>query len=323
MRGKWVGIWTVLLLAPITAELLQAYLGDLGGLGGAAFLVLFFAPMYGGVALLIREVSVRTGRGWPGRLLLAAAFGVAMPTIIDLSIFTPTRDDIDYWDDIMSAVSAGGIAWHALATWVGGHVLMSVAAPIVVGESLARTPGPWLGRLGLVLVPVGFVLIATFVHQDQASANPTTAGAAEYAVSAAVVAALVGLAFTPLGRPRAVRPLRPPSAPALVGVGVVAMAILDFVPLNAIGLVVYLATFCGGLLLVARWSASPAWSPGHLAMLTFGALVARTVTGFLTPLPQDTTWAEKLTQNCTYLALVLLLGLAMWRRTRAAVTAPA
>lgn len=65
MRGRVIGVVAVLLLAPITAELLQAYLGDLGGPGGLIFLVVFLAPLYGGAALLTREVSVRTGRGWP------------------------------------------------------------------------------------------------------------------------------------------------------------------------------------------------------------------------------------------------------------------
>ncbi|MFT3873259.1 MAG: hypothetical protein QM714_11540 [Nocardioides sp.] len=71
MSGRAVGIVTTMLLAPVTAELLQAYLGDLGGPVGLVFVVPFFAPLYGGAALLIREVSVRTGRGWPGRLLMA------------------------------------------------------------------------------------------------------------------------------------------------------------------------------------------------------------------------------------------------------------
>lgn len=316
MKRKWLGILTVMLLAPITAELLQAYLGDLGGIGGLVFVILFFAPMYGGAALLIREVSVRTGRGWPGRLLMAAGFGVAMTTIIDVSLFTPERDDIDYWDTIMAAVQVGGISWHAGTTWVIGHVLMSVAAPIVIGESLARTPGPWLGRLGLVVVPVGFVLIAGLIHGDQVQSNRVTAGATEYAVSAAIVVLLVATAFTPLGRPLQVRALRAPSPGLCIGIGAVAMAVLDFVPLNAIGLAVYVVTFCVSMWLLARWSADPRWSPRHLAAVTFGAVLARTLTGFLSPLPQDTTMAEKLTQNVSYLALVLLLGVAMWRRTR-------
>lgn len=333
MRGRLLGILTILLLAPITAELLQAYLGDLGGVGGLVFVVLFFAPMYGGMALLIREVTVRTGRGWSARLLLGAAFGVAMATFIDLSLFTPERDDIDYWDQIMAAASIGGISAWALVSWVGGHVLMSVAAPIVVGESLARQPGPWVPKPWLLVVALGFVGVAGLIHGDQAGANPVTAGPVEYAVSAVAVATLVVLAFTPLGRPRgrrpreasapAVRLLRGPSVGASVAVGIVGMAALDFVPLSWLGLVVYLVVFAGGLLLLRTWSAAAEWSPRHLAAVTFGALLARTVTGFLSPLPQGTTWPEKISQNCLYLALVLLLGYALHRRTRTPMGWPA
>lgn len=95
------GVLVLLLLAPVSAELLQAYLGDLGGPFGMVFLVLFLAPLYGGAGLLIREIAARTGRGWPGRLLLAGAFGVAMPTLIDGSLFTPVMPDVDDWSTIV------------------------------------------------------------------------------------------------------------------------------------------------------------------------------------------------------------------------------
>lgn len=315
MRGKWLGIITILLLAPITAELLQAYLGDLGGLGGFVFTVLFFAPMYGGMALLIREVSVRTGRGWSGRLLLATAWGVAMPTVVDLSLFTPARDDIDDWDQIINAASFGGLGWYAVVIWVGGHVLMSVSAPIIVAETLARRPGPWLGPFGLCLTTVGMLAVAGFIHGDQVRANTTDADLVDYVVSAAIIACFAGLAFTPLGRPLPSRSGRTPSVAVSFVAGLVGMAGLDFIPMSWAGVAVYMGFLVTGLFLVGRWATSPGWTPRHLAALALGALLTRTATGFLSPLPDGTTWAEKITQNCVSLALVLLLGCAMHRRT--------
>ena len=56
------------LLAPLVSEFL---LGDLPLTMLPALIVL--APMYGGGALVIREVVRRTGRGWPTLMMLALA----------------------------------------------------------------------------------------------------------------------------------------------------------------------------------------------------------------------------------------------------------
>src|SRR5580698_10225032 len=68
------GIWPALALfftAPLEAEYL---LGDLPIKMLPALIVL--APMYGGGALLIREVARRTGRGWPAILVLGMAYAI-------------------------------------------------------------------------------------------------------------------------------------------------------------------------------------------------------------------------------------------------------
>jgi len=310
------GILAVLLLAPVSAELLQAYLGDLGGPLNLIFVVLFFVPLYGGAALLIREIAVRTGRGWRGRLLLAAAFGVAMPTVIDLSLFTPDRDDIDDWSTILHAASFLGIGWYAVVTWIAGHVVMSIGAPIVVGESLARRPGPWLGRFGTAAFAVAFLCWAVFIHQDAAGSYPNTAGFAEYAVSGVLIAIPVALAFTPLGRPASPRlGADCPRPRVLVLIGAIGMLGLDLSPLSWAGVAQSSATLTVAGVLIHRWSRAASWSPRHIAALTWGALLARTCTGFLAPLPQGTTWSEKIAQNITYLLLIAALGWALHRRT--------
>jgi hypothetical protein len=62
-------------LAPLVAEYLlgNVSIKEITGL-------LFLAPMYGGGALLIREVARRTGRGWPTIILLAAAIRTVSKT---------------------------------------------------------------------------------------------------------------------------------------------------------------------------------------------------------------------------------------------------
>ena len=89
----------MLLGAPVSAKLVQSYLDITGDFTDTLFLIVFLAPLYGGAALLVREVAVRAGRGWPGMLLLSWAFGVAMPGLVDLSLFTEHNPDVTGWDD--------------------------------------------------------------------------------------------------------------------------------------------------------------------------------------------------------------------------------
>ena len=66
---RWAAVAALVVLSPICAEYLIGYLEGadepLGLLAG----LLILAPLYGTVAVLIREVVRRTGRGWPTILL--------------------------------------------------------------------------------------------------------------------------------------------------------------------------------------------------------------------------------------------------------------
>jgi hypothetical protein len=48
-----------------------------------------FIPLYGGGAVLIREVVRRRGGGWPAIVVLAAAFGVVEEGLATQSLFNP------------------------------------------------------------------------------------------------------------------------------------------------------------------------------------------------------------------------------------------
>ena len=71
-------------LAPLVAEFL---LGNLPITLLAALVLL--APMYGGGALLIREVARRAGRGVPTMLLLGVAYGLLEEGVATQSLFNP------------------------------------------------------------------------------------------------------------------------------------------------------------------------------------------------------------------------------------------
>lgn len=304
--------------APALAELIQSYLDITGELGGTLFLIVFLAPLYGGVALLIREVAVRTGRGWPGRLLLAAAFGVLMPTWIDLSLWIPqTTEEIRLWGDIR-AVTIAGVSVLALSSWALGHVVMSVAVPLAVVEGLLPEGRgrSWLGWFGITVLTVMAVGVATLIHLDEDNPGVETS-AAKYALSLAFAATLALGAFTPLGRPVTPVEGRNSARPVVLGIAAfVLMAAFDLAPSSWLGLVlVWGAVSTAGLLLV-RFSRSPGWTARHLVAFTFGAFLERAVIGFLAPTPPGGDTAGKLVQNMVALVLVLALGALLSARTR-------
>lgn len=322
-RTRSIGVLALLFGAPVFAELIQSYLDITGELGGTLFLIAFVAPLYGGVALLVREIAVRTGRGWPGRLLLAAAFGVLMPTWVDLSLWTPqTAEEIELWGDIRG-VTIAGVGVLALSSWALGHVVMSVSAPLVVVEALL--PGgrgrPWLGRLGITVLTVLAVGVAALIHFDDEGRDAETS-VAKYALSLTFAGALAGAALTPLGRPVTRVEGRGVRSPAVLGVaGFVLMAVFDLAPASWLGLVMVWGSAVTAGVLLARSARSPGWTARHLVAFAFGGILERTLIGFLVPTPPGGDAGGKLVQNVVVLLLVLALG--AWLRTRTREPEPA
>jgi hypothetical protein len=125
----------LLVVSPIAAEYLSGSqvfnpLVLLGYLG-------IFIPLYGTVAVLIREVTRRTGRGWPTIRLLGAAFGFIQAGLIDQSLFNPGYLDNDdptwaqAWREERLATLIPGLGNSAshLGFVAGFMIMRSRAAP--------------------------------------------------------------------------------------------------------------------------------------------------------------------------------------------------
>lgn len=169
-KRKLLAIIGVLFGSPICAEYLQAYLSFTGDAAWLLFGLVFFAPLYGGAALLIREAAVRSGRGWVGILLMAAAFGIVMPGVIDLAMCGEQRSDIPYWNDLRlpTLIPARGFGAFPMTSWVLGHVVMSIGTPLALLDglvpSLRRQPLlRWWGDRVLALL---FAAFAWIIHKD-------------------------------------------------------------------------------------------------------------------------------------------------------------
>lgn len=317
-RGsRLIGIITLLLLAPLSAELLSAYLGDLGGPLNLIGFVLFLAPLYGGAGLLIREVCVRAGWGWSGRLLLGAAFGVAMVTLVDGSLFTPHRTDITGWEELQGAAAWLGVGWFAATIWVVGHLVMSVAAPLAVAEGLARRPGPWLGGIGIAVTAAGLVAVAVAINRDSIDdIDDIDDDATGLTLAVLAVIALIGLAASPLGRPLAPTRRWVPNAPTALVLGFVSVLAFDLALPGPGGLAYVLTITALACTALLRSAASPDWSPRLTAALACGALLARTLTGIVATLTTAEDRAAGLAQSAAYLVALVALTVAVERRTR-------
>jgi hypothetical protein len=95
---------------------------------------------------------------------------------------------------------------------------------------------------------------------------------------------------------------------------------LDILPPTWIGVTAVVALLLAAAVLLRRCSSATAWSPRQIAALAAGALVGRTIIGFLAPPADGVNLAAKLSQNALLLVLMLVLAWLV-QRQRPAVAA--
>jgi hypothetical protein len=240
-------------------------------------------PMYGGGALLVREIARRSGKGWPAILLLAAAYGVIEAALIDQMLFNPP--DLANGPELTAAYvpALGFSAVNALA-FVGGHMIWSIGIPIALVETFVpdREKTPWLGRIGLAVVALiylgGSLLIFSAIHQE----SGFLAKPAQLIGAAVVALVLIGLAFAAPKRPATLPGDRP--APRAWLVGVLAFVISSAYvlrPESWLGVGIGLVTLAVVAYIIGRWSRREGWDARHRLALAGGALLTYAWLGFV------------------------------------------
>jgi hypothetical protein len=156
--------------------------------------------------------------------------------------------------------------------------------PVAMVEALvpSRRTTPWLGRRGLAVTGVLYLLGAALVFRYmQQGSGGFLAPAPKLAALAVLSAGLIGLAFAVGRRPRP--PIdRPAPRPWLVAVVAFAASFLfgwrgeDWSGV-AFGVVVAVAMAA----LVARWSCRRGWGAAHRLALAGAALLHQATTGFV------------------------------------------
>jgi hypothetical protein len=181
---------TLFFIAPLVAEYL---LGDFS----ITFLspLIIMAPMYGGGALLIRELARRSGRGWPTILLLGCAYCLIEEGFSTQTLFNPNSFGLHLLAPAW--IPALGIgAWWTLFM-LNVHPFWSIGVSIALAEGLfpSRARTPWLGKVGACVAAVLFAFgmaanAAYMIHHTH-----FVASTAQFAVTGILCILFVAAAF--------------------------------------------------------------------------------------------------------------------------------
>jgi len=267
--------------------------------------LLFLCVLYGGGAIIARELTLYWGKGWPTLLLLGAAFSVIEEGLRLKSFFDP------HWKYLGQLGTYGRLwdvnwVWSVQMTLV--HAVFSIAIPVLIVNLLfpKRTMERWAGPRALLLLIVMFML---FVVLGFLFLSPYHPPFIPYLVTLVVAAALILLArFLP--RRIAVTKstdIMPPLRFALVGfLGTLTLYLINWI------LPTTLMPFWVAILLMLLLALAIAYAILHMSSNTAGwtgqhqiALVSGTLAFFILMAPiTEFTQRQLDPSGLTFVALI-------------------
>lgn len=192
-QGRTVGAAIALFfVAPLLAEFL---LGNLPITFLPALIML--GPLYGGGALLIRELVRRTGRGWPSIVVLALAFGIVEEAFTTQSLFNPNYLKLNLHLLDPAYIAALGIGGWWTVFVLNLHTAWSISTSIALMEAAvpSRADTPWLGRIGLTVTTILFAAGVVGTTLMTIRQDPFIASRAQFASATAFILVLIVIAF--------------------------------------------------------------------------------------------------------------------------------
>lgn len=259
------------ILSPLVAEFL---------LGNVAidqfFGMLILAPLYGGGAVLMREVTRRTGRGWPTMIVLGMAYAVFEEGLATQSLFNPHYFNAGLLEITYVPALGIGIWWTIYVMTL--HTVWSTNVPIAIVESFVpeRSTTPWLGNIGLAVAAILLALggIVTFFGTYTLSGYIAPAPQLLGAVIAIMVLIAIAFALPTAPRPPLASPAPSPWQVGAASFVLTSIFVQRFDALDGWVIVgIYLALAIVATILILRWSRQVGWSQAHTLALAGGALL--------------------------------------------------
>jgi hypothetical protein len=282
-------VFALAMLSPFIAEILfgATPLSRFASLPPLIFL-------YGGGAVLIRELARRIGPGWDRIVWLAAAYALVEEGLVMQTFFSP---------DLFNASTFGGRAmgvnWLWVEALIGYHIAWSISIPIAIVEICfpERRTEPWLGRAGTTIALICYMLGALAIAFTFRRFVTPHFQAPALHVMATVIIAANAIAWA-LRKPakKLVNPILKASSTPVPTVlpGIVALFIAGLwlqlfnlpQPIRS-GMPMLLPMFLEGCLiwvfatLLRAWTAAGRnWTDLHSMSLVTGALMATMIYGF-------------------------------------------
>ncbi|GAD79495.1 hypothetical protein VEZ01S_16_00440 [Vibrio ezurae NBRC 102218] len=279
-RRHKIAAYTLCILSPLIAE----YLLGIWSFSQLQSLV-FLLPFYGVGALLIREFSRRYHLGWRGIFCLSLAFGLLEEGIITSSFFNPNY----YHAGLLSFAYLDwlGTSFFWVVYALGLHSLGSICVPILItelniGHSLRNTP--WLGKPALFFCGVVFAIAAASIHMGTQAAFPYRNTHIQTLLICLLILLLLIVSIYPKTNATGTKTATPVLAPShrtvflttftfgLIFFGQHYLKITfgmtqQLVPLSM------LASYCGGMLLLLKWSKAGDWGDAQQGALAKSIIV--------------------------------------------------
>lgn len=326
----------LLLIAPFTAEYIIGYLDVTGDFGLMLLYLIFFGPLYGGAALIIREVTRRAGLGWLTIIILSFAFGLFQAGMVDHGLFNPTFQGIDYWQDLRDPtyIPVLGFSAYQAVEFISGHVIWSITVPIVIMEILFsnRKREPWLSNISLPISIILYLLASAFIFQDQVTMDQFLPSITQFIFTGIIVIVLIIAAFI-AGRRNRTRIDKPAPNPWFVAtIALLLLSMHTIIELLAVLLGLpsdFMMEWPGVILrlillsllgyLILYWSKRKGWGAIHHLALAGGAILTRAWVAFLIEPLGDVSATENLLGNTIFLvgAIVLIFSCAYLIRKKA------
>ncbi|WP_405062314.1 hypothetical protein OG474_11910 [Kribbella sp. NBC_01505] len=301
-------------LSPIVAEFV------LGNIPITAIYALFtLAPLYGGGAVLIRELVRRRGWGYPSVVVLALAYGVLEEGVTTMSLFNPNYADQRLLDPGFIPALGIGAPWTVFV--LGLHTIWSITVPIVAMESISRRPRePWLGKVGLSLYGALFALGVFGSTAFAVGSDPFVAAPGQFAGVAVAIVILVVLAVWVGNRKREPQSGQVPPVWS-AGVGGLALSSAwmlsnDLVHSAWLDAAVMVAIDVLAAVVLTNWSRRAGWTQRHSVAVASGVLLTYVWHAFPQPPIFAASRTADLLGNVLFgLIAIGVLGLALRRST--------